>query len=402
MLEMDKIDNKSESRSIIRDYSGFQFETRTTKPSQNLLLSTKEVNSSEIFSEWECYVQKHPQAHFFCHPLWLKALENEYGLKASVLVCHDSENNIRGILPLMPTIGLPFKKKNLITSHRFSALPRTPLGGFLFDDKKVQQMLIKAAIGKVSNNRNTYLQLKSYSSELNENIQGLTKIEWRPSFCLELPECSTQIRFGDKKRHHKVKWAVNKAVSLGVAVREAESEGDLKKWYKLYLETVRWHMVAARPYNFFKFLFDNLVPKGLMKILLAEYEVEGEKKLIAGSVYLSFNDTVFYSYNGRNEIGLTTHANDLIQWEAIHTACKDGYKYYDMGEVSGCNATLAQFKSKWGCDSKQIYHYYFSKDEYCSQNQLDESNGNKLLESVWRKLPLKVTQEIGVLTNRFL
>ena len=402
MLEMDKIKHKPELKISDLKYSEFQFETRTTKTSQNLPLSIKEVSSSDIFSEWECYVKKHPGAHFFCHPFWVKALEHEYGLKASILVCQDADNNIRGILPLMPTRGLPLKKKDLITSRRFSALPRTPLGGFLFDDKTSQQMLLNAAIEKVSKESNTYLQLKSYSSELDENISNLTKIEWRPSFCLELPECQTKIRFGDKKRHHKVKWAVNKAISFGIKIREAESERDLKEWYKLYLETVRWHMVAARPYNFFKFLFDNLVPKGLMKIILAEYKDKGEKKIIAGSVFLSFNDTVFYSFNGRNQLGLTTHANDLIQWEAIHTACIEGFKYYDMGEVSGCNTTLAQFKSKWGCGSKQIYHYYFSKNNNYITTQLDSDSSNKLLESVWRKLPLKMTQEIGILTNRFL
>ena len=369
MLEMDKIDDKSEFRLTSQTYSGFQFETRTSESSQNLPISVKEVSSSDLFSGWECYVKKHPGAHFFCHPLWVKALESEYGLKASVLVCQDAENNIRGVLPLMPTKGLPLKKKDLITSRRFSALPRTPLGGFLFDNEKSQKVLLSAAIEKVSKERNTYLQLKSYSSELNENIPGLTKIEWRPSFCLELPDCPTKIRFGDKKRHHKVKWAVNKAISLGINIREAESEQDLKEWYKLYLETVRWHMVAARPYRFFKFLFENLVPKGIMKLLLAEYSEDGEKRIIAGSVFLSFNDTVFYSFNGRNQLGLINHANDLIQWEAIHTACKDGFKFYDMGEVSGCNASLAQFKSKWGCGSKQIYHYYYSKSNNCISTQ---------------------------------
>lgn len=402
MLEMDKIDDKSEIKISDPKYSGFQFETRTPETSQNLPLSIKEVSSSDLFSEWGCYVQGHPQAHFFCHPLWVKALENEYGLKASVLVCQDINKNIRGVLPLMPTRGLPFKKKDLITSRRFSALPRTPLGGFLFDDERSQQMLLSAAIEKVSKEKDTNLQLKSYFSKLNENIPGLTKIEWRPSFCLELPDCPTKIRFGDKKRHHKVKWAVNKAISLGINIREAESEQDLKEWYKLYIETVRWHMVAARPYRFFKFLFENLVPKGIMKLLLAECSEAGEKRIIAGSVFLSFNDTVFYSFNGRNQLGLINHANDLIQWEAIHTARKDGFKFYDMGEVSGCNASLAQFKSKWGCGSKQIYHYYFSRDDGCISNELEPDSSNKLLELVWRKLPLKLTQEWGILTNRFL
>jgi hypothetical protein len=73
-----------------------------------------------------------------------------------------------------------------------------------------------------------------------------------------------------------------------------------------------------------------------------------------------------------------------------------------MGEVIEFNTSLAQFKSKWGCDSKQIYHYYYSNNGYYNLGKSHISYENKVLQSVWRKLPLKVTQEWGVLTNRFL
>ncbi|HKI78368.1 MAG TPA: peptidoglycan bridge formation glycyltransferase FemA/FemB family protein [Ignavibacteriaceae bacterium] len=402
MLKMKGIKDNSVSQLINTNNSESQFKTLRQTESQNRSLSVVEVNSTEILNEWNRYVLKHPSAHFFSHPLWVRALENEFGLKSVILVCRDAEGNMKGILPLMPTLGLPLKKNELITSRRLSALPRTPLGGFLFDNQAVQQVLIEAAIKKISKHNNIYLQLKSYSSELNEGIENLNKLNWRESFYLNLPDSPNKIRFGNKKHHHKVKWAVNKAISFGIKIKEAKTENDLKEWYKLYLETVRWHMVPARPYRFFKFLSDYLIPKGLMKLLLAEYLEANKRKIIAGSVFLSFNDTVFYSFNGRNQTGLLNHANDLIQWEAIHNACEEGFKYYDMGEVSQCNTSLAQFKSKWGCNSKQIFHYYYSNNNRYNLGSSNISDANNVLRTVWRKLPLKVTQEWGVLTNRFL
>jgi hypothetical protein len=399
---MYKIKESSRSNSSVQNYSGFQVETQTYPKSQNFPFTIKKFNSSEILKKWENYVFQHPDSNFFSHPIWVKALEREYNRKAVIFACQDSQGNLKGILPLMPTLGLPLKKKELITGRRFSSLPRTPLGGFLFDNIKIQHLLINAAIKKTLEFNNVYLQLKSYSSELDSDLPKLNKINWRESFYLNLPDSPNKIRFGNKKHHHKVKWAINKAINLGVTVREAETEKDLKEWYRLYLETQRWHMVAARPYRFFKFLFDNLVQKGLMKILLAECNLSNEMEIIAGSVFFSLNDTVFYSFNGRNKTGLTYHANDLIQWKAINYACENGYTYYDMGEVSECNTSLAQFKSKWGCDSKQIYHYYYSNNGYYNLGKSHISYENKVLQSVWRKLPLKVTQEWGVLTNRFL
>ncbi|MGA7836605.1 MAG: GNAT family N-acetyltransferase [Ignavibacteriaceae bacterium] len=402
MIEMYKNKETLRSNSSVHDHVGFQIETKTHQKSQNLPFTIKEFTLSEILRKWENYVFQHPGSNFFSHPLWLKALESEFNRKAIIFACQDSQGNLKGILPLMSTLGLPLKKKELITGRRFSSLPRTPLGGFLFDNKKIQHLLINAAIKKTSEFNNLYLQLKSYSSDLNDDLPELNKINWRESFYLTLPDSPNKIRFGNKKHHHKVKWGINKAISLGVKVREAETEKDLKEWYRLYLETQRWHMVAARPYRFFKFLYENFVSNGLMKILLAESNIANGKAIVAGSIFFSFNDTVFYSFNGRNKNGLTFHANDLIQWKAINYACENGYTYYDMGEVSNCNSSLSQFKSKWGCESKQIYHYYYSNNDYYNLGKSDISEENKVLKSVWRKLPLKVTQEWGVLTNRFL
>ena len=402
MIEMEYSKDKSNVNTKHKPDKGYRFEMKVDSRSQNTSLVVDQVKLSDIQDEWEKYVEKHPASHFFNHPLWVKALESEFNHEPVVFVCRDTHSRIKGILPLMPTLGVPFKKKELISGRRLSSLPRTPLGGFLFDDKTAQQLLVEAAIKKVSEQKNLCLQLKSYSSEINENIEDLNRVNWRSSFYLKLPDCPSKIRFGDKKHHHKIKWAVNKATNLGITVREIESEKDLIKWYVLYLETVRYHMVPARPYRFFKFLYEKVMPKGLMKVLLAEGKDGNEKKLIAGSVFFFLNDTVFYSFNGRNQTGLINHANDLIQWEAIHKACEKGFKYYDMGEVSEGNASLAQFKAKWGCEAKQIYHYYCSSENIpISENLECEGNGN-FIRSIWRKLPLKVTQEIGIFTNRFL
>ena len=402
MLQMNEIGDNSGSRLINLNGSKSQSETRGRVNSQNSPYSVREFNLIEILHEWEKYVEGHTCSHFFNHPLWVKALQSEYKHEPIIYVCQDADSQIKGVLPLMSTLGVPFKKKELISGRRLSSLPRTPLGGFLFDDKTAEQLLVKAAMQKVSKQNNLHLQLKSYSPEINENVDDLARINWRSSFYLSLPDCPSKVRFGNKKQHHKVKWAVNKATNYGITVREIESEKDLIRWYVLYLETVRFHMVPARPYKLFKFLYENVMPKGLMKILLAEYKDGNERELIAGSIYFLLNDTVFYSFNGRNQVGLKHHANDLIQWEAIHKGCEEGYKFYDMGEVSEGNTSLTKFKSKWGCESKQIYHYYFSGENKPLPEHLEFEAGSNFLKSVWRKLPLKVTQEIGILTNRFL
>jgi len=360
------------------------------------------LESDNLFYKWQTYVENHSDAHIFDHPLWFSALEHEYNRKGCVLASLDSYDNIKGILPLLPTIGLPLKLDNLVTTRRYSSLPRTPLGGLIADDEFVREDLLNEAIARVDSKGKTLLQLKSYSSDIHIRNSKIQQVPWRSSYVMCLPDDPSKIRFGDKKHHHRVKWAVNKARKLGITVRKATSEEDIKRWYKLYLNTMRWHVVPVRPYRFFKFLWEKLQTKGLMTVLLAEIDNGSGKQLLSGSFFLHFKDTFFYSFNGRCEEGLVSHSNDLIQWEAIHLAVGLGYTQYDMGEVSNNNRSLEHFKTKWGCYAKPIYHYYYPLYEKMKEKEIDISEDVRMRKIIWRKVPLFITMQWGILTNRFL
>jgi len=360
------------------------------------------LESDDLFDKWQTYVENQSDTHIFDHPLWFSALEHEYNRKGCVLASLDNYDNIKGILPLLPTIGLPLKLDSLVTTRRYSSLPRTPLGGLVADDEFVREALLNEAIARVDSRGKTFLQLKSYLSDINKRNGKIQRIPWRSSYVMCLPDDPSKIRFGDKKHHHRVKWAVNKARKLGITVRKAANEEDIKRWYDLYLNTMRWHVVPVRPYRFFEFLWEKLQTKGLMTVLLAEIDNGTEKQLLSGSFFLHFKNTFFYSFNGRCQEGLVSHANDLIQWEAIHLATKLGYSKYDMGEVSSNNSSLEQFKTKWGCCAKPIYHYYYPLDEKMKEKEIDISNDVGMKKIVWRKVPLYITMQWGILTNRFL
>lgn len=375
---------------------------RITFQSVSTRYNVIKLESEDLFHKWQHYVENHPDAHVFNHPLWFRALEHEYNRKGCVLASLDNRDNIEGILPLMPTIGLPLKLGDLVTTRRYSSLPRTPLGGLIADDEFVREALLDEAIKRVNSKGKTFLQLKCYSPDINKRNFQIQQVPWRYSYVVELPRDPSKIRFGNKKQHHKVKWAANKAKKLGITVREAATEEDIKKWYDLYLKTMRCHVVAVRPFRFFKYLWENLRPKGLLTVLLAEIDKGNGKEIISGSFFLHFNKTFFYSFNGRCREGLVSHANDLIQWEAIHLAAKMGYSNYDMGEVSSNNSGLAHFKTKWGCCAKLVYHYYYPFNEKMEEKEIDISEDVRMRKLIWRKVPLYITMRWGILTNRFL
>ena len=361
-------------------------------------LSIVEGKSTTHFDKWVSYIEKHNDSTIYSHPLWLKALEDEYNKESIVLFCEDENYEIRGVLPLLPTSGLPFKKNEPVTAKRLASLPRTPISGLLYDNDQVLRLLLEEASSKATDEYNSLLQIKSYCPSLNAGLDDIQKVSWRESYFFELPECPTQLRFGNKKQNHNIRWGVTKAKNSGLAVREADSEKDLQNWYNLYLETMRWHVVPARPYRFFKYLWENLKPRGLMRMLVSECVEENNKSMVAGSMFLNFNKTVFYAFNGRNASALALHANDLIQWEAIHKACEERYLFYDMGEVSEGNGGLAHFKAKWGCGTKMVYHYYNDS----TSKDIDKVQVLDSYKKIWQKLPLGLTKSIGGFINRYL
>jgi len=99
---------------------------------------------------------------------------------------------------------------------------------------------------------------------------------------------------------------------------------------------------------FFELLWNSMHPAGLMQLLLAEQSGGTEKKLLAGSIFLMFGQTISYTFNGARREDFSLRPNDAILSFAIQKACDAGFRRFDFGEVPDGHARLAEFKSKWG------------------------------------------------------
>jgi hypothetical protein len=365
---------------------------------------------------WEEFVSSHPDALIYHHPEWLMALEGEYGQKYVTLGCEDQHGNLSAVLPLMYTEGLPLSFGRMSTGRRLSSLPRTPVVGPLALNPEAAGIVIARAIELANSERGLQLEIKSNVGELNASVDGLTCVPWRPTYVRELPplmenascekcrDCASVLpcaschscgglRFGNARRQHKVNWAVSKAIKLGLAVRDAESEEDLAKWYRLYLQTMRHKAVPPRPYQLFEGLWHYLRPTHKMRLLLAVHSKLGQERIVAGSILLQSGQTVFYAFTGCAPKDFDLHPHDLLQLEAIRGACRRGFRQYDFGEVTEENATLAQFKTKWGANPVPLYRYYSP-----APNERNSSGNGSFIHSarrVWRLLPLKATKVLG-------
>jgi lipid II:glycine glycyltransferase (peptidoglycan interpeptide bridge formation enzyme) len=157
------------------------------------------------------------------------------------------------------------------------------------------------------------------------------------------------------KFHHSITRGIRQAEKRGVTIRLTRSETDMDRFYTLNVTTRKKLGVLPQPYAFFKALFRHVISQDLGFLLLAEWEGQ----VIAGVVFLTYKDTIYYKFNASYENHLQKRPNHLIIWEAIRYACTNGYKYWDFGRCAPEEEGLRTFKSRWGARDVSLPYYYY-------------------------------------------
>lgn len=174
---------------------------------------------------------------------------------------------------------------------------------------------------------------------------GFRELELEGVVVLDLSRGSDQLfRELDKKRRNCIRSAMRNEIEIF----EASTEQDLAAFYSVYS---RWFVTPRKkidgqklPFDFFQqrfHLYENV------RIFLARFSGE----IIAG-VTLRFlpGATVEYSSNSSLDAFLNLKPNDLLLWNAIEWACREGFRRFSLG---GAHRFLREF----GGTVTPIYRY---------------------------------------------
>ncbi|HEY5212668.1 MAG TPA: GNAT family N-acetyltransferase [Acidobacteriaceae bacterium] len=344
---------------------------------------------------WEAFVLGHSDATIYHHPAWLKVLETEYPQRSLFLACQDPDGTLRGVFPLIYTRGLPLSRGPL-TGPRLSSLPRTPLAGPLAADRAALSALVREALRRASAH-SIRLQIKAQAEELNRGIEEIVRKAWRQSYIVPLAGKPGQpYRIPGSQNRSSIKRSINKAIASRVRTRPAETEADLRIWYRIYLETMRRNVVPARPYRFFLAIWELMRSTEMMRLLLAEQQTATGSRIIGGHLFFAFGSTVTYAFGASQASDFALRPNDIIMGQAINDASMAGYRFVDLGEVPEGNDDLARFKTKWGAEPVRLYRYYFP-DFVDAEHSSDKTGGYALIlaRKIWSQLPLGMTSWLG-------
>lgn len=168
-----------------------------------------------------------------------------------------------------------------------------------------------------------------------EKLTGLVKsnkpLFTKYNFLIDLTKTEDQLLAA---MHPKTRYNIGLAQRYGVEVYESTEQIDFDIYLKLYFETTKRQKYFGHTPGYHKLVWQTLAPAKMARVLIARYKA---KPLVAWMLF-NFKDTMYYPYGGSSTENKEVMASNIVAWEAIKLAKKNGLKIFDMWGALGPKA----------------------------------------------------------------
>lgn len=362
-------------------------------------MSSLEVVAVDPAAEpgWDGFVSDHPQATAYHLAAWVEILRSSYRFQPLCRVLRDEAGTVRGVLPLL-------LKRGPISGRQVHSLPVVPTGGPLAEDAAGARMLARDAC-ELARERRCALIIRSRLDSLADAHAGIDAYPRPPSWVLGLDGFDE--REWLSSRRSNLRRSVNIAERSGLRFRESDSEEDLRRFYHLYLVTMRGHGKLPRLYRQLRLSREALGPPGVFRLFV----VEDESRMVAGGVFHAFGNTVELLYNASDRRALKSRPNHLLYRRVMAWARQHAYDKLDFG-FAWPGTSLGAFKAQWGAEPLAEHGYCFAPEGSRARagtgrpapTEADPAieSDARLVERAWAKAPLSATRVAATLVYRYL
>lgn len=304
------------------------------------------ILTDEKTDRWDKFVSSHEQGSIYHTSLWANVIERCYGHNAVRLVIEDAQNNILAGMPV-------YIIKSKVLGNKMSTVPCAQCCNPLVTSGIQYDYLIESILQLIKAHKVSYYELKTNDNFAFANCNTGRLVSNYSLYQLDLGRPLKTI----EKTFHKscIQRPIYKSLKSGLQLKVAESEGDVRDFYRLYVRMRKSHGLLSQPYRFFSCMWDILSNNDCIELLHAEYE----GRVISSALLLKFKDTVIYEYGATDSRMTHLHPSHYLLWMAIQRAHSQGYKFFDFGRTSNDNIDLTVFKSRWGTQRKELSYYYF-------------------------------------------
>lgn len=291
-------------------------------------------------------------ASLFHSPLWIRVLKQTYGMDIAAHVLLDDRGQ--------PEAGVHFCEISDIRGERVVSLPFSdycdPLATTPGQWSALREPLL--ASGRPLIMRCLHNDIPLHDSEFVQSKRA----KWH-GIDLDGDLDAHWLRIDSSARR-----AIRKAEKMGLTVRLATSEDDLRSFFKLHLGIRKYkYRLLAQPYRFFQNIWNIFSEAGLAALMLAE--VDGE--VVGAVMYLAWGSTLYYKFSASSANHLEFRPTDLLIWEGMKFAKFRGYSYLDLGLSDWEQDGLVRYKRKFATKEGTITFLQHASDRAVSKQEQD-------------------------------
>jgi CelD/BcsL family acetyltransferase involved in cellulose biosynthesis len=344
---------------------------------------------------WDEFVRSHPDATAYHLSDWAEILERAYRHSPRYLALADGDE-LRAVLPA-------FMSRGVMSGRRLRSMPIVNGAGPLGSDED-RATLLSAACDRIEALDGRLYTVQSRLAGPEQLDPRLREVTKQPAYVAAVPHPDELHLKLWKKRSRNLYRGVSRAIDNKLMWREAEGRADLRRWYRLYLATMRKRRIVPYSWRQIETTRRLLEPRGEFRLFV----VEREDRLFAGVVCLVFGDTVELVYNGSDPEELEVRPNHLLNWGVLGWASRQGLARMDIGDATP-GGPLARFKEQFGAVPVPDYRWDYVVGgpsvhgrARAAVREMEYTDTESLTARAWARVPLPALRAAGTAIYRYV
>ena len=349
--------------------------TPSTTSQAAVKLEVKTLAQAEA-GGWNTMVAAHPMGSVFQHTAYGRMLLATFRhIEPYYLSLVDGQGAITGGLGL-------FRVRSWLTHDRLVALPFAFYSDPMVGSAEELKRVLDGIVPLFRDTRARYVEIKAHRSvALLTESDTMTPVHFHKTYFLDLADGLDAV--SGKFHRTGVKQKIRRAEAFGITVRPAESEADVRTFYDLLVMGRRRLGLPPQNWEYFRNIWRHLVPLKMAGFTMAQKE----GRTVGSLCSFFFKDTMYLAYIGTLEEFQPEGVGQILWWDALQKAAREGFRYVDLGKTSPHDEGLMTYKSRWNAVEQEVPSFYYPRPTRSAMYYDDSSKSHQWARKAWRVMP---------------
>ncbi len=361
--------------------------TSLTGPGQFLPLAPSDsrkpvevfVSSTNDAQRWNDYVAGNTHATHYHQYQWRGIIERNFAQTSWYFIAENANGEIVGV-------AASVHMDSRIFGSFMLSMPFLIYGGPIGNDQQISRALATHISTVADQNGCSHTELRE--THPREDWHELVE---KVSMVLELPHTPEIL---NKRLGSKIRAQIKRAATEQPEILLGSSE-LIPEFYAVFTRKMRDHGTPVYAMEFFQ----DMASTFPQSTHVAVVRLKG--KPVAAAFLISYRDTLEIPWAASIRKFDRLGMNMFMYHALLEQAVKRGFKYFDFGR-STRGASTWSFKKQWGARERQLYWHFQSKGTLYDPGTGGSSAKFALAVSLWKRLPLSITNRLGPMVAKKL